>query len=101
MSRNGALGKELREKLLKRFDKIQELGPGKMAKPLPAPDDKPKKRRGGKRYRRMKEKYGQTELQKYRNRLKFGEDGEEQYGLEGAGLGMIGKSGIAKVKMTA
>lgn len=45
-----------------------------MRKPLPAPDDKPKKRRGGKRYRKMKEKMGQTDLRKAQNRLAFGEN---------------------------
>jgi len=59
--------------MLKRFDKIQEPPPPKMRKPLPAPDDKPKKRRGGKRYRKMKEKMA-SEIRKYANRLKFGEE---------------------------
>lgn len=58
--------------MLKRFDKIQEPAPGKLRKPLPAPEDKPKKRRGGKRYRKMKEKMN-SEVRKYANRLKFGE----------------------------
>lgn len=36
------------------------------------PDDKPKRRRGGKRYRNMVEKMKLTEIRKYQNRMKFG-----------------------------
>jgi U4/U6 small nuclear ribonucleoprotein PRP31 len=35
--------------MLKRFDKIQEAPPAKKVKALKLPDDKPKRRRGGKR----------------------------------------------------
>jgi U4/U6 small nuclear ribonucleoprotein PRP31 len=87
--------------MLKRFDKIQEPNAPKLRKPLPAPDDKPKKRRGGKRYRQMKERMGLTDLRKEANRLKFGEDGEEEFRSTGQGFGMLGKAGIGKVKVTA
>jgi U4/U6 small nuclear ribonucleoprotein PRP31 len=86
--------------MLKRFDKIQEPNAPKLRKPLPAPDDKPKKRRGGKRYRQMKERLGLTDLRKEANRLKFGEDGEEEFRSTGQGFGMLGKAGIGKVKVT-
>lgn len=68
----GSIGRDLKDKMLKRFDKIQEPPPPKLKKPLPAPDDKPKKRRGGKKYRNMKQKLAMTELRRQANRLKFG-----------------------------
>jgi U4/U6 small nuclear ribonucleoprotein PRP31 len=74
LSQDGSIGKELKAKMLASFDKSQEPNAPKMKKPLPAPDDRPKKRRGGKRYRKMKEKFGLTDLRKMQNRLKFGED---------------------------
>lgn len=74
MAQDGRIGKELKTKMLASFDKSQEPPPPKMRKPLPAPDDKPRKRRGGKRYRKFKEKFGLTDLRKQQNRLKFGED---------------------------
>lgn len=40
---------ELREDIEKKLDKAMEPPPAKLAKPLPAPDDLPGKRRGGKR----------------------------------------------------
>ena len=36
------------------------------------PDEKPKKKRGGKRARAIKEKYAQTEMMKAANRQQFG-----------------------------
>ena len=85
--------------MLSRFDKIQEPHAPKMRRPLPAPEDKPKKRRGGKRHRKDKDKYGQTELRKLQNRLAFGEEGEEEFRMTGKGFGMLGNSGISKVKV--
>ena len=48
-SPNGEEGQKFREMIQKRLDKLQEAPPRKLVKPLPAPDDKPKKRRGGRR----------------------------------------------------
>ena len=45
-----------------------------MNKPLPIPDDKPRKKRGGKRFRKMKERLALTEVRKNRNRMRFGLD---------------------------
>jgi hypothetical protein len=42
----------------KKVEKWQEPPPAKQVKVLPAPDMEPKKRRGGRRYRKMKERYG-------------------------------------------
>lgn len=68
----GSIGRDINSKMLQRFDKIQEPSAPKMRKPLAAPDDKPKKRRGGKKYRNMKEKLALTDIRKEANRLKFG-----------------------------
>lgn len=45
----------------------------KFAKPLPKPVDPPRKKRGGKKVRKMKERYAITELRKQANRLNFAE----------------------------
>ncbi|KAJ7507579.1 hypothetical protein B0H11DRAFT_2153235 [Mycena galericulata] len=65
--------------------------PSKVTKALPIPGDGPKKRRGGKRARKAKEAYAQTELRKLQNRMVFGE-AEEEVGAfdQTKGLGMIG-----------
>ncbi len=69
---DGSAGNKLRQDMLERFDKIQEPPPPKLNKPLPIPDDKPKKKRGGKKYRKLRERTQMTELRKYQNRGKFG-----------------------------
>ena len=63
----------LREEIEKKIEKFQEPPPVKAAKALPAPLEAPKKRRGGRRVRKMKERYAVTELRKQANRMNFGE----------------------------
>eukprot|EP01056_Protomagalhaensia_sp_Gyna25_P000422 Protomagalhaensia_sp_Gyna_25__421@NODE_119_length_5103_cov_179_393167_g93_i0_p2_GENE_NODE_119_length_5103_cov_179_393167_g93_i0NODE_119_length_5103_cov_179_393167_g93_i0_p2_ORF_typecomplete_len400_score61_60Nop/PF01798_18/1_2e47Prp31_C/PF09785_9/6_1e14_NODE_119_length_5103_cov_179_393167_g93_i031044303 len=63
------VGRQLREQVLTALKRLQEPPPARQKKPLPVPDDRPRPRRGGKRYRRLKEKYGMTELKKEQNRL--------------------------------
>lgn len=43
----------------------------KFVKPLPKPVDPSRKRRGGKKVRKMKERYAVTEFRKQQNRLNF------------------------------
>jgi len=95
----GSIGRDLKNKMYARFDKIQEPPPPKLRKPLAAPDDKPKRRRGGKKYRNLKEKTAMTEFRRQANRMKFGAEGEEEYRDTGVGFGMLGNSGLGKVKV--
>ena len=62
-----------REEIEKKIEKFQEPPPVKWAKALPAPIEAQKKRRGGRRVRKMKERYAVTELRKQANRMNFGE----------------------------
>ena len=48
------------EDMEQKLDKWQEPPQAKQSKVLPQPDMEPKKRRGGRRYRKMKERYGLT-----------------------------------------
>jgi U4/U6 small nuclear ribonucleoprotein PRP31 len=64
-----------------------------MVKALPIPVETNRKKRGGKRARKAKEAYAQTELRKLQNRLAFGEAEEEAGAFdETIGLGMIGSA---------
>lgn len=96
--KDGSYGADLREKIEKHIDRLAAPPPAKIVKPLPVPNDGPKKRRGGKRARKAKEAYAQTELRKLQNRMAFGE-AEEEVGAfdETKGLGMIGV-GTGKVR---
>lgn len=80
---------EIDQKILE----IQEPPPSHNTKALPVPLEEPKKKRGGKRARKQKEKMAITELRKSQNRMAFGEE-EKEYGVDGesVGLGVIGSS---------
>src|SRR3569833_1379737 len=54
-SPDGRMGEELRDKCVERLDKLQERPLNKGARALPAPDDKPARKRGGRRARKAKE----------------------------------------------
>ena len=54
------------EEMRKKVEKWQEKGPAKQGRVLPVPDMEPKKRRGGKRARKYKERYGLTDTKKVR-----------------------------------
>ena len=102
---SGDTGRAMREEMLKKIEKWQEPPPARTSKPLPVPGGEVKKRRGGKRARAMKERYGQSDMQKAANRVNFNV-AEEEYGLDGEGLGTLGTSaGMAaasgKLRLTA
>lgn len=70
-SPDGHIGRLLRDEIEKKLDKLQEPPPVKFVKPLPKPIEAPRKKRGGKRVRKMKERYATTEFRKQANRIIF------------------------------
>jgi len=85
----------MREDIEKKVNKWMDPPPARQEKALPAPDDKPRKHRGGRRARKLKQAYAMTELRKRQNRMTFGKASEEigntfedmgQLGSEGSGL---------------
>ncbi|KAK1757609.1 hypothetical protein QBC47DRAFT_376492 [Echria macrotheca] len=91
--RDGSEGERLKDECLERLDKLQQKPLSKGARALPAPDDKPSRKRGGRRARKAKEATAMTELRKAQNRMAFGkEEKEVGYGTGDStkGLGMIG-----------
>ncbi|KAF9887552.1 U4/U6-U5 snRNP complex subunit prp31 [Aspergillus nanangensis] len=102
-SRDGSLGEELKEQCLKRLEKLTEPAPNSGIKALPAPDDKPARKRGGRQARKAKEAVAMTELRKAQNRVAFGkEEAEVGYGTgEGTvGLGMLGQQDDGRIRAT-
>jgi U4/U6 small nuclear ribonucleoprotein PRP31 len=95
----GAIGMSLRQEIEKKLDKLQEPPPVKQIKPLPRPDPSTRKKRGGRRVRRMKDKYAVTEMRRQANRMTFGEVEQDPYQTEiGFSVGNVGKSGSGKVR---
>jgi len=97
---SGSTGSKFLEDIETKIDKALEPPPVKLGKPLAAPDDKPKKRRGGTRVRKIKQKYEMTDLRKQTNRVAFGMQEQEEIGLSGKTLGMIGRAS-GKVRLSA
>lgn len=94
---DGKSGRLFREKIEAMIAKDLEPPPKKAARPLPAPIDKSGKKRGGKRVRRMKERYAQTELRKAANRMTFGDVGDDAYQND-LGLGKTQMNAIQKLR---
>ena len=94
--RDGGFGRKLYDEIVGKLEKLSEPAPLKMVKPLPIPDGERKKRRGGKRARKLKELYEQSEARKQKNRLAFGETGEAEIivGDRIEGLGMLGTGNL-------
>ncbi|EEH58007.1 uncharacterized protein MICPUCDRAFT_39248 [Micromonas pusilla CCMP1545] len=88
---SGATGRSMHDDMVKKIEKWQEPPPARTAKPLPVPGGEAKKRRGGKRQRAMKERFGASDMRKAANRVGFNVQ-EEDFGLEGEGLGTLGTS---------
>ena len=86
-------GTELKKMIEEKVEKIKNDVQPILKKPLPRPDDKPSRKRGGKRVRGIKKKFELTEVRKLKNRMKFGEP-EAEYRDTGIGFGMLGVGGV-------
>ena len=78
----------------------QQMNKSKMHRPLPIPGAQKSKKRGGKRYRKHKQKYGLTDTHRERKRIKFaGQD--DEYGDSAMGLtnGTLGMSDNGRLRL--
>ncbi|ENH60568.1 U4/U6 small nuclear ribonucleoprotein Prp31, partial [Fusarium oxysporum f. sp. cubense race 1] len=102
-SPDGSTGEELKSACLERLEKLTEPPPNKGQRALPVPDDKPSRKRGGRRARKAKEALAMTDLRKQQNRMAFGkEEREVGYGTgeSTVGMGMIGQSNDGRIRST-
>nr|CAI5861079.1 unnamed protein product [Callosobruchus analis] len=97
---DGSIGRRFRDEIERKLDKLQEPPPVKFVKPLPKPIDQPKKKRGGKRVRKMKERYALTEFRKQANRMNFADIEDDAYQEDlGYTRGTIGKTGTGRIRL--
>eukprot|EP00249_Psilotum_nudum_P017496 c26351_g1_i3 orf=582-2063(-) len=97
----GKVGREIREEMRRKIEKWQEPPPPKQPKPLPVPDAEPKKKRGGRRLRKMKERYAITDMRRLANRMQFLVPEESSLGDGlGEGYGMLGQAGSGKLRVS-
>ncbi|KAG5884660.1 hypothetical protein JTB14_005404 [Gonioctena quinquepunctata] len=100
VSADGRIGRQLRDEIERKLDKLQEPPPVKFVKPLPKPIDQSKKKRGGKRVRKMKERYALTEFRKHANRMNFADIEDDAYQEDlGYTRGTIGKAGTGRIRL--
>ncbi|KAF9695954.1 hypothetical protein EKO04_006003 [Ascochyta lentis] len=96
---DGSTGRQLKEECERRLDKLTEIPANKGVRALPAPDDKPARKRGGRRARKAKEATAMTEIRKAQNRMAFGkEEKEVGYGDSTKGMGMIGATDTGRLR---
>ncbi|KAF2722822.1 Nop domain-containing protein [Polychaeton citri CBS 116435] len=96
---HGEQGIEFYDQVQKRIGKLSEVPANKGVKALPAPDEKPARKRGGRRARKAKEATAMTDLRKAQNRMVFGkEEKEVGFGDSSTGLGMIGQTDDGRIR---
>eukprot|EP00934_Nitzschia_sp_Nitz4_P005149 Nitzschia sp. Nitz4//scaffold56_size114212//84467//87188//NITZ4_003962-RA/size114212-augustus-gene-0.86-mRNA-1//-1//CDS//3329554742//5139//frame0 len=83
--RNAQAGLKYRHEIEEKFEKLQEPDKAPVMKALPKPDLEVKKRRGGKRIRKWKERFEETAMMKQANTRAFssaqGEYGDDAMGI--------------------
>jgi len=92
----GDTGLRYLDAIIAKVTKWQEPPPPKKKKALAAPLGEYKKKRGGKRSRREKDKIKMTEIQRQKNRMPFGK-AEITDDYTGEGFGMIGLAGSGRL----
>lgn len=92
-------GIQTRLDMEEKIDKMQEAPKARTKKALPIPEEKKKSRRGGKRVRKMKERYAVTELRQQQNKMNFKVD-EGEYGdsAMGVDVGLVGRKDSGKIR---
>lgn len=80
---NGPLGAKWKQELLDKLEKIKDPPNIGNVKPLPIPEDKPKKKRAGRRFRKYKQQFQLSHLRQLQNRVEFGK--EEQTTMDAFG----------------
>jgi len=89
-TRSNVSGKKFLLEIEQKMKKLEEPDKAPVLKALPKPDLMTKKRRGGKRIRRLKERFQETDMMKQANKRSFntevGEYGDDAMGLT---LGML------------
>ncbi|CCF60507.1 hypothetical protein KAFR_0K01530 [Kazachstania africana CBS 2517] len=89
-----SLGRQWRDELLTKVKKINEAPNVSDTKALPIPEDKPKKKRAGRKFRKYKQQFQLSHLRQLQNRMEFGKQETsimDAFGEE-VGLGMTNTS---------
>jgi len=98
---DGSTGRMLKQKLIKTFEKRTEMQKGQQTKAIVI-SDKPARKRGGKKYRKQKERLGMTELRLHKNRvLVSGDDVQYEDTETGKGFGALTQAQLGLLKINS
>lgn len=101
---SGSLGEKYLEEVTNKIEKLLTPPEAQADKALPAPIEHKSKKRGGRRFRKMKERFQMSELRKAQNKMEFGKQEEsvtDSFGEE-VGLGMSrGGAGRLNIQLNA
>ena len=99
---DGSVGQKYVAEIASELERRQAPPPSRTVKPRPRPDDKPSRKRGGRRYRALKERLGLTAVRKAANRLSTSESAAE-YGDVAMGMdrGMLNQDVGGGVRVKA
>lgn len=92
-SPEGGLGLKFRTEIIEKIDKLLAPPEATPDKALPVPIEKKLRKRGGRKYRKMRERLKMSEMRKAQNMMEFGKPEDtvlDAYGEE-VGLGMAAK----------
>jgi len=94
-----APGEKLKQEIEERLEKEQGPETARTKKALPIPEEKKTSKRGGKRARKIKERFAVTEMQKAQNKMSITLDGGE-YGDSAMGMdhGMVGSKDSGRLR---
>jgi len=100
-AQGGAIGQRFKDEIEQKAIKLQEPPPPKEVRSLPIPPEASGKRRGGRRLRKQKERFGMTQMRQLTNRVQFGqEEDTTSDGLLGVGMLTAGQHS-GKVRVSA
>lgn len=104
-SPNGEKGSQFRQEVFEKIEKLLKPPEIQPDKALPAPVEQKSKKRGGRRFRKMKERTQMSELRKAQNKMEFGKQEDtyiDEFGDE-IGLGMSRKAnnGLLSIKVNS
>ncbi|KJE97970.1 hypothetical protein CAOG_08034 [Capsaspora owczarzaki ATCC 30864] len=99
-STDASIGRKIMDEIEAKVEKREEPPPPRLPKPLPAPKEGRKNKRGGARVRKAKERVAPTELRKQANRVSFGVAAEHQNQMDlGYDLGIAGNASNGKIRV--
>ncbi|GMG33920.1 unnamed protein product [Ambrosiozyma monospora] len=86
-------GQKWKKEITNKLEKLQAPPDQSKSKPLPKPVEQKSKKRGGRRFRKLKERMAMSDLAKAQNKMAFGKEEETRMDAFGEeiGLGMAGK----------